>query len=371
MDLSPYDYPLPPALIAQFPAAERTASRLLTVPANGAPPGEIRFGEIGALLNPGDVLVANDTRVLPARLRTRKPTGGKVEILLERILDDNAALVQVRANKPVRAGQTLLAGPPERERALLVTERRDGFAVIQCRAGGGDRDGDRDHDHERDQGSSRAAALFQQHGTLPLPPYIARAVAGEDSARYQTVYSRVDGAVAAPTAGLHFDRALIAALASAGIHWATITLHIGAGTFQPLRAESLAAGRMHREWVEVGRQACEQIARAQSRGGRVVAVGTTVVRALESAAHAGAGADTGAGALAPFAGDTELFIRPGHRFRAVDALITNFHLPRSTLLLLVCAFAGREKILRAYRHAIARNFRFYSYGDAMFVERAR
>lgn len=349
MHTSLFDYPLPPALIAQLPAAERAGSRLLIVPPDGevaAAPGEgafdeARFDQIGGWLRPGDILVANNTRVVPARLFARKPTGGRVEIMLERILGGNAALVQLRANKPVRPRQALLAGQSK----LVVTERCGGFFVVEC---GGD-----------------AASLFRRHGTMPLPPYIDRAVVEADRERYQTVYARVNGAVAAPTAGLHFDRALIDTLAGAGIHWAAVTLHVGAGTYQPVRTESPAAHRMHREWVEVDRHACAQINRARSRGGRVIAIGTTVVRALESAARAAQ-----SGRLEPFCGDTELFILPGYRFRAVDALITNFHLPRSTLLMLVCAFAGYEKTMQSYRCAIDRNFRFYSYGDAMFVQRA-
>ncbi len=339
MDTARFDYHLPPELIAQQPAAERTGSRLLHARHDGAL-AEIRFGEIGALLRRGDVLVANDTRVLPARMFARKASGGAVEILLERILGARAALVQLRASKPLRAGQELRADAAD----WVVGERRGDFYVIEC-------DGD-------------AAENFRRHGTVPLPPYIARDVAGEDRARYQTVYARAEGAVAAPTAGLHFDRELIAELRRAGVDWAAVTLHIGAGTFQPVRADSAGAHRMHREWVEVGADVCEQIARAKSRGGRVVAVGTSVVRALESAARDD-------GCCAPFCGDTELFIRPGHRFRAVDALITNFHLPKSTLLMLVCAFAGFDAVMRAYRHAVERGFRFYSYGDAMFVERAQ
>lgn len=365
METGLFDYPLPPARIAQFPAVERTASRLLVVSADEATPagpglgenrlgenglgenglGEIVFGEIGNLLRPGDVLVVNNTRVVPARLFARKPTGGKVEILLERILDDHTALVQLRANKPVRTRQTLLAGSAK----LTVTGRRDGFFVIECGNSG-----------------DKPMSLFQSHGTIPLPPYIERAAVEADVARYQTVYSSVNGAVAAPTAGLHFDQALIDELRRAGIRWATITLHVGAGTFQPVRSESPAAHSMHREWIEVDRRACEEINRAKSHGGRVVAVGTTVVRALESAAQFAR-----AGRPEPFSGDTDLCILPGYRFRAVDALITNFHLPRSTLLMLVCAFAGYEKTMRAYHHAIAGDFRFYSYGDAMFVEHKR
>ncbi|MDD9812207.1 MAG: tRNA preQ1(34) S-adenosylmethionine ribosyltransferase-isomerase QueA [Gammaproteobacteria bacterium] len=400
MHIGWFDYALPRRLIAQFPAPERTASQLLVLPARGRESTVMRFADIGRLLAPGDLLVVNDTRVLPARLAARKPSGGRVEILLERVLggddaattaagdcansaaataESAAALVQLRANKPIRAGQKLRAADAD----WVVTARRGELFVIECRDGA-------------------ALAKFQSHGEVPLPPYIDRVNRGDraeraavdDAARYQTVYARADGAVAAPTAGLHFDRALLARLAAAGVERAAVTLHVGAATFQPVRAGDLAAHRMHLERVEVSRRACDAINRTRARGGRVVAVGTTVVRALESAAaaaesNAAADFDTVAGAgntvagpgnnatagresnppLSPFAGETDLFIRPGHRFRVVDALVTNFHLPQSTLLVLVCAFAGYAKVMRAYRDAVARELRFYSYGDAMFVAR--
>lgn len=403
MHIGWFDYALPRRLIAQFPAPERTASQLLVLPARGRESTVMRFADIGRLLAPGDLLVVNDTRVLPARLAARKPSGGRVEILLERVLggdctaagdcadsgnsaaataESAAALVQLRANKPIRAGQKLRAADAD----WVVTARRGDLFVIECRDGA-------------------ALAKFQSHGEVPLPPYIDRVHRGEraavdDAARYQTVYARADGAVAAPTAGLHFDRALLARLAAAGVERAAVTLHVGAATFQPVRAGDLAAHRMHLERVEVSRRACDAINRTRARGGRVVAVGTTVVRALESAAAAAesnaAGLDSVAGAgnniaaantvagagnnaatvgresnppLSPFAGETDLFIRPGHRFRVVEALVTNFHLPQSTLLVLVCAFAGYAKVMRAYRDAVARELRFYSYGDAMFVAR--
>jgi len=387
MHLGRFDYALPRARIAQFPAPERAASRLLVAPRGRGQCRVIAFAALGELLAPGDLLVVNDTRVLPARLAARKPSGGRVEMFLERVLgdsgggdgDDSAiALVQLRANKPIRVGQELRAA----EAKWRVLDKRGAMFVVECR------DGD-------------ALAKFRRHGEVPLPPYIERAPGEndfDDAARYQTVYARADGAVAAPTAGLHFDRELLARLAAAGVDFATVTLHVGAGTYQPPRAESLAAAKLHPEWVEVSAATCDAVARARAAGGRVIAVGTTVVRALESAALAGgdgdggsagagdgdgdAGAGDGAGdagraandtvtALLPFTGDTELFIRPGYSFRAVDALITNFHLPRSTLLVLVCAFAGYAKVMRVYREALARELRFYSYGDAMFVERDR
>ena len=409
MHIGWFDYALPRRLIAQFPAPERTASQLLALPARGRESTVMKFADIGSLLAPGDLLVVNDTRVLPARLAARKPSGGRVEILLERVLrgddaaataggdsadsanptasaaDSATALVQLRANKPIRAGQKLRAADAD----WVVTARRGELFVIECQGGA-------------------ALAKFQSHGEVPLPPYINRGdrvhrgdsadrATVDDAARYQTVYARADGAVAAPTAGLHFDRALLARLAAAGVERAAVTLHVGAATFQPVRAGDLAAHRMHFERVEVSRRACDAINRTRARGGRVVAVGTTVVRALESAAAAaesnaaagniaaantvagpatvaGAGNNIAAGResnppLSPFAGETDLFIRPGHRFRVVDALVTNFHLPQSTLLVLVCAFAGYAKVMRAYRDAVARELRFYSYGDAMFVAR--
>lgn len=337
MDITRFDYSLPSSLIAQFPPPARTASRLLTMPNDAL--AEIKFAEIGNVLQSGDVLVANNTRVVPARLFAQKPSGGKVEIMLERMLSDHLALVQLRANKPIRDAQILLAGQTK----LVVTKRNDGFfSIARC-------DGD------------MVLGLFHTHGSMPLPPYIARPVQQDDWQRYQTVYASVDGAVAAPTAGLHFSQPLINRLNESGIEWVEITLHVGAGTFQPVRTAAIASHRMHREWMEVSQAACARINQAKSRGGRVIAVGTTVVRALESAAQSGH--------LETFCGDTQLFIRPGYQFRIVDALLTNFHLPRSTLLMLVCAFAGYEKIMRMYQHASTHGFRFYSYGDAMFVER--
>ena len=343
MQLNRFDYELPRAQIAQFPTAKRGESRLLyAVDSTDAVDSaqqfaEMRFGQLGELLRDGDLLIANDTRVLAARIAARKPSGAAVEIMLERIIDSNSAQVRLRANKPMREGQPLIVG----EHSLCVRARRDGFFIIES-----------DDD---------IAATFAEHGEVPLPPYIARRPNRDDDERYQTVYASQDGAVAAPTAGLHFDRALIDALQRRGIGWATVTLHIGAGTYQPVRASSIDAHQMHREWFAVGRATCACIAQAKARGARVIAVGTTVVRALESAVRDGV--------VQPMCGDTELFIRRGYRFCAVDALITNFHLPRSTLLMMVCAFAGHARVMRAYRYALANGFRFYSYGDAMFIER--
>ena len=344
MRLGDYDYHLPKSRIARRPPPRRTASRVLIVRGDDAHAfDEIRFEQIGKLLQRGDVLVGNDTKVLPARLFARKPSGGAVEIMLERMLGESAALVQLRAGKPIRAGQILRVGQAEPITELIVRESRGRFFIVECAA------------------PLTFAAVLRAHGQTPLPPYIARAACEQDAERYQTVYAAAEGAVAAPTAGLHFDRALLARLTEIGVDWTTITLHIGAGTFSPVREDNIARHAMHREWMQVGEDACAKINRAKQNGRRVIAVGTTVVRALETAAQGGR--------LAPFCGDTELFILPGYKFRAVDALITNFHLPRSTLLMMVCAFAGREKIMRAYQHAVSRDFRFYSYGDAMFMER--
>jgi S-adenosylmethionine:tRNA ribosyltransferase-isomerase len=281
--------------------------------------------------------VFNDTRVVPARLHGRKATGGKVELLLERVLDSRRALVQLRSSKPPSPGSTLrLAEAAD----ATVVGREDEFWVLDFGAD--------------------PATVFERHGEMPLPPYLRRPPEEFDRERYQTVYARVPGAVAAPTAGLHFDDTLLEACDRAGAGRARVTLHVGAGTFQPVRVEDLGEHRMHAEWIEVPEATCAAVAACRGRGGRVIAVGTTSVRALESAAQGGQ--------LAPYAGDTRLFITPGYRFRVVDALLTNFHLPESTLLMLVAAFAGHGHVLAAYRHAVDARYRFFSYGDAMFVE---
>jgi S-adenosylmethionine:tRNA ribosyltransferase-isomerase len=334
---SDFHYELPEELIARHPAARRTDSRLLHLDGRTGAVEDRAFIDLPALLRPGDLLVLNDTRVVPARLHGRKDTGGRIEILLERLAGGTRALVQLRSSKPPTPGSRIhLPG----EATASVVAREDDFWLLEF-------EGD-------------PAAVFERHGEMPLPPYLHRAAEASDRERYQTVYARSPGAVAAPTAGLHFDEAMIAACETAGIASARLTLHVGAGTFQPVRVDDVREHRMHAERVEVPEATCEAVAACRRRGGRVVAVGTTVVRALESAA-------TG-GALAPWAGDTRLFITPGCRFRVVDALVTNFHLPESTLLMLVSAFAGRSRVLAAYRHAVERRYRFFSYGDAMFVE---
>ena len=339
MKRSDFHFDLPPDLIAQHPLPHRGASRLLCL--NG-PTGEVvdrRFADLPDLLRPGDLLVFNDTRVMRARLFGRKETGGQVEILVERLLGPDEVLAQVRASKSPKPDGRLVLASGE----ILECLGREGeFFRLRTR------DGD-------------FPGLMERHGHMPLPPYIQRPDEAADQERYQTVYSRRLGAVAAPTAGLHFDADMLARLAELGVDSAHVTLHVGAGTFQPVRVENLDEHPMHAEWREVGAEGCARVAAARARGGRVVAVGTTSVRSLETAAASGT--------LAPYQGDTRLFIRPGFRFRVVDALITNFHLPESTLLMLVSAFSGYPAVMAAYRHAVAQGYRFFSYGDAMFLTR--
>jgi len=334
--LSDFDFALPPELIAQHPAEERSASRLLD--GTGPVPVDRRFRDLPALLQPGDLLVFNDTRVIPARLHGRKDSGGRVEILIERLLPGNEAVAQVGASKtPKAGGRIALDGGGQAE----VLGREGEFYRLRFEVGGALED------------------WLQGAGSLPLPPYIRRGPEAADQARYQTVFARHAGAVAAPTAGLHFDEALLQALRERGIESGHVTLHVGAGTFQPVRVDDLSQHHMHSEWLKVDATLVEQVHRTRERGGRVVAVGTTVLRALEAASHGGG--------LAPFAGETSIFILPGYRIRSVDALLTNFHLPESTLLMLVSALAGRERIMDAYAHAIAERYRFFSYGDAMLL----
>lgn len=336
MRTSDFDYPLPQELIAQHPLPERSASRLLVLEEAGGL-ADRHMRDLPGLLAPGDLLVFNDTRVIPARLFAAKPTGGRVELLTERLLGERRALAHARASKPIRAGTRLaLEGGGE-----LVAGEREGELL------------------HVESPREPLLELLARAGHVPLPPYIDRPDEVEDRARYQSVFARVPGAVAAPTASLHFDEALLSELDACGVEVARITLHVGAGTFRPVRGEDPAAHRLHREWCEVGVEAAAAIRAARGRSGRVVAVGTTVVRTLESVAAAGG--------IAPWQGETALFILPGFRFRVVDALVTNFHLPRSTLLMLVAAAAGRERMLAAYRHAVAAGYRFYSYGDAMFL----
>ena len=336
--LGDFDFALPPELIAQHPAAERSASRLLD--GTVTPPVDRIFRELPALLEPGDLLVFNDTQVVKARLFGEKPTGGKLELLIERVLPDREVVAHMKVSKKPSVG-TLLA-------------MHGGFtATLQGRWP------DEDGPLFRFTLSADPYALMEQYGHVPLPPYIEHSDSAEDVKRYQTVFARHPGAVAAPTAALHFDEALLAQLDARGIHRASVTLHVGAGTFQPVKTENLAEHRMHSEWYEVPAATQQAIAQARDRGGRVVAVGTTTVRTLESWAATGQAS-----------GDTSIFITPGFEFRVVERLLTNFHLPRSTLLMLVSAFAGYDSMMSLYRHAIESRYRFFSYGDAMLLDRS-
>ena len=337
MDLNQFDYVLPEQLIAQYPLPERAQSRLLAVPRSPGLIAEYRFKAIKKLLSPGDLLVVNDTRVLPSRIIARKPSGGKIEIMLERIISGCNALVLLRANKSVKPGQLILIGDVS---ARVIAHRQPFYEIAV----------------END-----IAMMFLRYGMVPLPPYIRRPVSKEDDRRYQTVYASNPGAVAAPTAGLHFDQTLIDQLAERGINWCSITLHVGAGTFQPVRCKTIYEHKMHEEYFRIDQSVCDAINETKDRNNNVVAVGTTVVRALESAALKGH--------IEPCDKSTELFITPGFQFRVVDQLITNFHLPKSTLLMMVCAFAGYRRVMDAYRIAIEKKFRFFSYGDAMHLEK--
>ncbi len=342
MHLSDFDYELPESLIAQYPEVERSRSRLLAL-LDGEPQAkDMQFRELPSLLRAGDLLVFNNTRVMPARLFGRKQTGGRVELLIERVISERQALAHLRSSKSPKPSGLLLVGGSERK--VVVEGRRD--ALFELRLEQGDF-------HE----------LMAEEGHMPLPPYIQRDDSVFDQERYQTVYALRPGAVAAPTAGLHFDQNMLDRLSALGVEQAQLTLHVGAGTFQPVRCENLDDHVMHNEWVEVDEEVCRKVEQARAAGGRVVAVGTTSVRSLEAA--------SASGELRPYRGETRLFIRPGYRFRSVDALITNFHLPKSTLLMLVAAFAGHERVMRAYRHAVEQRYRFFSYGDAMFLTPSR
>jgi S-adenosylmethionine:tRNA ribosyltransferase-isomerase len=336
--LADFDYPLPPELIAQYPAQQRTASRLLHV--DGGRLADLRFTDLPGLLAPGDLVVFNDTRVINARVRGRKPTGGDVELLIERITGAASALVQMKASHPPGPGGVIeLPGG-----ARATVDGRSGrlFSL-------------------RFDGTGPLDRWLERYGTLPLPPYITHPPGSADEQRYQTVYARDPGAVAAPTAGLHFDAAMLATLDRLGVERAFVTLHVGAGTFQPVTTQTLAEHRMHAERYSIPQSTVAAIGDVRARGGRVLAVGTTSLRALEAA--------TAGGELQPGDAETALFITPGYRFRVVDRLLTNFHLPKSTLMMLVSAFAGLSTIRAAYAHAIDRKYRFMSYGDAMLLER--
>jgi S-adenosylmethionine:tRNA ribosyltransferase-isomerase len=340
---SDFDYELPTELIAQAPLAERSASRLLVVPPGDMPFEDRVFRDLPSLLRAGDLLVFNDTRVIPARLFGQKTSGGRVEIMIERLLSGDRARAQLGVSKSPKEGASIDLDAGGR---ATVLGREGEFYELQF-----------------DVGEPLESWLLHA-GRLPLPPYIQREPGADDAERYQTVFAREVGAVAAPTAGLHFDEALLARLQAMGVAFGHVTLHVGAGTFQPVRVDDLSQHVMHSEWINVGAALVEQIRRTRAAGGRVIGVGTTVVRALESATRHD---DAGHGEVMPFSGETRLFILPGYRITSVDAMVTNFHLPQSTLLMMISAFAGRERVFDAYRHAIRARYRFFSYGDAMLL----
>ena len=343
LTLDDFDFTLPPDLIAQHPASERTASRLLHV--DGEALHDRQFAELAGHLTSGDLLVFNDTRVIKARLFGQKESGGQIEVMIERIVDSRHAVAQIRASKSPKPGGRIVLEASITLTVMGRTGEQSEFFALEL------------------VGDDDLWTLIEAHGRLPLPPYITHAVEGDDETRYQTVFARHPGAVAAPTAGLHFDQAMLNRLRDQGVGLAWLTLHVGAGTFQPVRAHNLAEHRMHAERFDIPQATVDAIARTRSTGGRIIAVGTTSLRALEAAAQTGE--------LRSGAAETDIFITPGYSFRVVDRLITNFHLPKSTLLMLVSAFAGGEAIRAAYAHAIARRYRFFSYGDAMLLEKSK
>jgi len=337
LKLSDFQFDLPPELIAQQPLCSRSDSRLLCVSRRRGELSDRNFRDLPELLREGDLLVFNNTKVIPARLFGRKETGGKVEVMLERMIDDQQCIAQLRVSKTLKPGGKILLEDGSR---LDVTGREGPFFKLKLVGGG-------------------LGRKLEQLGHMPLPPYIERPDNPQDRERYQTVYARHPGAVAAPTAGLHFDEPLLEQIDGLGVERTEVTLHVGAGTFQPVRCERVEDHRMHAEQLEVSQSVCDAVQRTRQRQGRVIAVGTTAVRSLETAAASGE--------LQPFSGDSRIFIYPGYEFRVIDGLVTNFHLPESTLLMLVCALAGRAEMLAAYRHAVQQHYRFFSYGDAMLV----
>ncbi len=354
MRVSDFSFELPEALIARYPKAERTASRLMALDGNSGAITDGVFTDIIDHLNAGDLLVFNNTRVIPARMFGQKASGGKIEVLVERIVDQHTALAHIRASKAPKVGNELYltkeqacGGEAEKFKATMVARHGALFEL-------------------KFADDLSVLEVLEQIGHMPLPPYIDRPDEDSDKERYQTVYNEKPGAVAAPTAGLHFDDVLLEKLKAKGVELAFVTLHVGAGTFQPVKVDEIADHVMHAEYVEVSDEVVRQIANTKAAGGRVVAVGTTSVRSLESAAQAAK--DKGQ-ALSAFYGDTDIFITPGYQFQLIDALVTNFHLSESTLLMLVSAFSGYEHIMPAYQHAIDKQYRFFSYGDAMFLTR--
>lgn len=340
-----FTFDLPEELIAQQPVTERTASRLLVLDGNTSAIEDKVFTDLKDYLQAGDVLVFNNTQVIPARLHGKKASGGKIEVLVERIIDDSTTLAHVRASKSPKPGTELLF---EQDISAEVSGREGDLFVVKF------------HNNE-----GTILDILNKIGHMPLPPYIQREDELFDQERYQTVYAEKPGAVAAPTAGLHFDEDMLQQLSEKGVEQIHVTLHVGAGTFQPVRVDELKDHHMHKEWIELSKENCEKINKAKSEGRRIIAVGTTSVRCLESAALFSASENT----LKPYTGETDIFITPGYEFKVVDALVTNFHLSESTLLMLVSAFAGYENIKKAYQHAIKEKYRFFSYGDAMFLTR--
>ncbi len=339
MRVSDFHFDLPDDLIARYPMPERTGSRLLVVNGNDSLEHK-HFSDIVDHLNEGDLLVLNDTRVIPARLFGQKATGGKIEVMVERVLDEHHVLAQIRASKSPKPGSRVIL---EQDVEAEMVERQDALFLLKFLT------------------DEPVLKVLDRLGHMPLPPYITREDELSDRSRYQTVYGCKEGAVAAPTAGLHFDEALFERLAEKGVEKTFVTLHVGAGTYQPVRVDSIEDHHMHSEYLEVSEEVCEAVRRTRERGGRVVAVGTTSVRSLETASRDGE--------LKPFAGETDIFIYPGYQFQTVDMLVTNFHLPESTLLMLVSAFAGYDEIMHAYREAVAERYRFFSYGDSMLLTR--
>jgi len=341
MQLNDFNFELPPHLIARYPLVKRSASRLLCLKNNSENLIHDQFDAIVNLIDAGDLLVFNDTKVIPARLIGRKSTGGQVELLVERILDDQRILAQVRASKAPRIGDYILFS---QHIILEIIDRKNQFYELRY-----------------PDKSYSILELIESIGEVPLPPYMNRSPDENDKQRYQTIYAKHKGSVAAPTAGFHFDEELMQTLRSKNINMNYLTLHIGAGTFAPIRVENIEEHKMHAEYLDVPSTLCEQIKATKAQGKRVIAVGTTSMRALETASQSGE--------ITPYQGETSIFIYPGYPFRCVDALITNLHLPRSSLLMLVCAFGGHEKVMQAYQEAVKEAYRFYSYGDAMWVEK--
>lgn len=339
MQVSDFEFHLPDEQIARFPATDRTGSRLLCLDGNSGAVEHRQFADIEQLLQSGDLLVLNNTRVIPARLYGQKESGGKIEVLIERVLDQNLALAQVRASKSPKAGGVLLLA--DGAIRVVVEGRQDFLFILRF--------------------DEPILPQLQAHGHMPLPPYIDREDCDSDRLRYQTVFASRDGAVAAPTAGLHFDGVLLARLEEKGVNKVFVTLHVGSATYQPVRVDKIEDHKMHAEYIEVSKEVCEAVRRTRANGGRVIAVGTTSVRSLESA--------SASGEIEPFQGDSTIFIYPGYQFRSVDMMITNFHLPQSTLLMLVSAFAGHDHVLAAYEQAVTNGYRFFSYGDAMLLSR--